>query len=116
MRQDYLQMRVLELAPQVYVTGQLFETDLELAAKQGVRSVVNSRADDESPGQPASARLAQVAEELGITFVHFPVGISISDEEVEAFAAISAELERPVLLFSRSGRRATKLWELAEPD
>ena len=34
MKQDYLQMRVLELAPQVYASGQLFESDLQLLAKQ----------------------------------------------------------------------------------
>ena len=39
MQQDYLQMRVLELAPQVYVTGQLFEQDLKLIAKQDVREL-----------------------------------------------------------------------------
>ena len=31
LKQDYLQMRVLELAPQVYASGQLFEQDLRLA-------------------------------------------------------------------------------------
>ena len=41
LQQDYLQMRVLELAPEVYVCGQVFETDLKLIAKQNVRSIVN---------------------------------------------------------------------------
>jgi len=66
-------MRVLELAPQVYVCGQVFETDLKLIAKQGVRTIVNNRPDDEAPGQPSSANLAKAAEDLGITFVHFPI-------------------------------------------
>ncbi len=66
-------MRVLELAPQVYVSGQVFEDDLKLAAKQNVRSIVNNRPDDETVGQPKSADLARVAEELGMTFVHFPL-------------------------------------------
>ena len=38
-------MRVLPLADEVYSTGQLFERDLELLAKQGVRSIVNNRFD-----------------------------------------------------------------------
>ena len=73
MKQDYLQMRVLELAPQVYATGQLFETDFQLLSKQGVRSIVNTRPDDESDGRPTSAALAKAAQEVGITLVHFPV-------------------------------------------
>lgn len=115
MKQDYLQMRVLELAPQVYASGQLFVEDLKLAAKQGVRSVVSHRADGEAPGQPSSAELAAVAQELGINFVNFPVNPkAISESEVAAFAKLCEGLERPLLVFSRTGARATRLWEMAE--
>lgn len=116
MRQDYLQIRVLELAPQVYVSGQLFEHDVRLLAKQGIRSIMNNRADGESMGQPLSADLAKVAEELGTTFVHFPVDPgSITAQDVAAFAKACDELERPLHIFSRSGARSTKIWEMAEP-
>ena len=115
MKQDYLQMRVLELAPQVYVSGQLYETDLRLAANQGVRSIMNNRPDGEAPGQPLSADLAKVAEELGITFVHVPVDArSITGQDVEAFAKACDALARPLLIFCRSGARSTKIWEMAE--
>ncbi len=115
MRQDYLQIKALELAPQVYVCGQLFEQDLQLVAKQGVRSIMNNRYDDESLGQPRSAHLAKLAEELGITFVHFPVDPrSITGEDVEAFAKACADLERPLVIFCRSGARSTRIWEMAE--
>jgi len=108
-------MRVFELAPQVYVSGQLFENDLRLAAKQGVRSIMNNRPDNESMGQPLSADLAKVAEELGIAFVHFPVDPrSITSQDVEAFSKACDELERPLLIFCRSGARSTKIWEMAE--
>jgi uncharacterized protein (TIGR01244 family) len=115
LRQDYLQIRVLELAPQAYVSGQLFEQDLKIVAKQGVRSIINNRPDNESPGQPLSADLAKVASDLGMTFVHFPVySRSLSRQDVEAFAKICHELERPLVVFSRSGARSTKIWEMAE--
>lgn len=103
------------MAPQVYVCGQLFETDLQLLAKQGVRTIVNNRFDDESTGQPKSQDLARAAEELGMTFVHFPVdAISISDADLRTFAETSDEFERPLFLFSRSGKRSIRLWEKAE--
>ena len=115
MKQDYLQMRVLELAPQVFASGQLFEADLKLAAKQGVRSIVNNRFDGESPGQPPSADLAKVAEELGMNYVHFPVEPkSIDDEIARAFETVCDGLERPLIVFSRSGARSTRIWEKAE--
>ena len=115
MKQDYLQMRVLELAPQVYASGQLFEHDLRLAAKQGVRSIMNNRSDDESMGQASSADLAEVAKELGMTYVHFPVDPkSITRQDLESFLKICDELERPLIIFSRSGARSTRIWEMAE--
>ena len=108
-------MRVLELAPQVYASGQLFEQDLKLAAKQGVRSIMNNRPDGEAPGQPLSAELAKVAEDLGMTYVYFPVNLrSTTAQDVEAFAKACDELERPLLIFCRSGARTTRIWEMAE--
>lgn len=115
LKQDYLQMRVLELAPQVYATGQLFETDLQLLSKQGVRSIVNTRPDNELEGQPSSAELAKAAEEFGIMFVQFPVDpASITKEVAEAFMKACDELQRPLIVCGRSGGQSTKIWETAE--
>jgi sulfide:quinone oxidoreductase len=108
-------MRVLELAHQVYVSGQLFEHDVRLMAKQGVRSIMNNRPDGESMGQPLSADLAKTAEELGMNFLHLPVNPkAITKQVVEEFAKARDELERPLLIFCRSGARSTTMWELAE--
>jgi sulfide:quinone oxidoreductase len=115
LKQDYLQMRVLELGPQVYVSGQLFEHDIRLAAKQGVRSIMNNRPDGEAMGQPVSADLAKVAEELGMTYLHLPFDSrSITRQTVEDFAKARDELERPLLIFCRSGARSTQMWQMAE--
>ena len=108
-------MRVLELAPQVYATGQLFETDFQLLSKQGVRSIVNTRPDDESEGQPSSDELAKAAEEYGITVVHFPVDpASMTKEIADAFMKACDELARPMMVCARSGGQSTKIWERAE--
>ena len=110
-----MQIRVMELAPQVFVSGQLFESDVKLLAKQGVLSIVNNRADNESPGQPLSADLAKVADELGVAFVHFPVDPGpLSDEDLAAFATAVEDLKRPLHIFSRTGGRSMKIWETAE--
>ena len=108
-------MRVLELAPQIYVSGQLFEHDVRLMAKQGVRSIMNNRPDGESMGQPLSADLEKIAEELGMTYLNLPIDPrAINKQEVEAFAKACDELERPLLIFCRSGARSTTVWEMAE--
>jgi len=108
-------MRVLEMAPEVYVTGQLFEQDLKLIAKQDVRSIMDNRPDDDAKEQPLAADLAKVAEELGMTFVHFPVDPGpINTQAARAFANACDELERPLLIFGRSAARSMKIWEMAE--
>ena len=108
-------MRVLELAPQVYASGQLFETDFQLLARQAVRSIVITRPDNESNDQPSAADLAKAAEEFGITVLHFPVdAASITPEVARAFMKACDELDRPLMVCGRSGGQSTKLWETAE--
>ena len=115
MKQDYLQMRVLELAPQVYASGQLFESDFQLLARQGVRSIVITRPDNESEGQPAASALTKAAEDFGITIVHFPVDAgSMTQEAAAAFMKACDQLDRPLMVCGRSGGESTKIWETAE--
>ena len=117
MNNDYLQLRVLPLDPDVYATGQLFETDLKLVADQGVKTLVNNRPDGEVGGQPLSADIGAAAEALGMRYVYFPVVSGrITPAEVDAFAELAQDLEKPLLLFCRSGARSTMLWELSHPD
>lgn len=115
MQKDYLQMRVLEVAPQVFASGQLYETDLDLIAKQGVRSIMCIRPDGEVPDQPVAADLAKAADEHGITFEHFPLDYqSITAEIANEFMQTCDRLKRPMLLCGRSGGHATRAWETAE--
>ncbi len=115
LKQDYQQIKMLEVAPQVYAAGQLFESDLALIAKQGARSIVNTRPDDETEGQPKSTRLAEAAAEFGIRYVSMPIDpASISRDDAEAFANACADLERPLIVCSRSGALSAKIWETAE--
>ena len=115
MQQDYLQMRVLELAPQVYVTGQLFEADFKLIAKQDVRTIVDNRPSDAANEPPLSTDLARVAEEHGIKFVHIPVEPGpITTEAAAAYAKACDELERPLLIFGHTAARSMKIWEMGE--
>jgi len=52
-----------------------------------------------------------------MTFVHFPVeSRSVSANAASEFAKACDALERPLLIFSASGVRSTKIWEMAEPE
>ncbi len=99
------------------MSGQLFEHDLKLAASSGVRSIMNNRPDGEAVGQPLSADLAKVAEELGMTYVYHPIDPpAVTAEDVVEFGKACAALERPLLIFCRSGARSTRMWELSESE
>ncbi len=105
----------MELAPQVFVSGQIFEEDVRLLAKQGCRSIVCTEPDSAVPGQPQSSDLARVAEEEGMVFVHFPVEPgAVTAGDAEAFASTCEPLKRPVHVFSRSVAHAIRLWEMSE--
>ncbi len=115
MKQDYLQIKVLEVAPQVFAAGLLFESDLKLIAGQKVRSIVNTWVDDPAGGRASAAGFGKAAEEYGIRVVEIPVNpASISQEDAEAFWKACEELERPLIVSSRSGALSTKIWETAE--
>jgi sulfide:quinone oxidoreductase len=108
-------MRVLELAPKVFVTGQIFQHDLKLIAEQGIRSIVNNRPDGEAMDQPPNEELARAAAELGIEYVYLPVVSGrITPQNIEDFSNVCEKLERPLLVFCRSGARSTALWEMSE--
>lgn len=103
------------LGDDVYVAPQLDAAALAEAARAGFKSVVNNRPDFEGgPDQPTSAHLAEAAEAAGLAYRWLPVqGGYQSPEEVASFAALLAELPRPLLAFCRSGTRSGKLFELA---
>jgi sulfide:quinone oxidoreductase len=78
---------------------------------------LNNRSDGESQGQPSSADLAKTAEKLGVTFLHLPVDpTAITEQDIEEFEKACDELERPLLIFSRSGALSTKIWEMVEAN
>jgi uncharacterized protein (TIGR01244 family) len=103
------------VAPDVCVAPQLTPEAMAEVARQGFRSVVNNRPDFEhGPGQPTSAEMEAAARAAGLEYRFLPVdGGWQSPEEIAAFAALLAELPRPILAFCRSGARSGRLYSAA---
>lgn len=104
-----------DLDPQVLVadapmTGPLMAE----AAARGVRLVVNNRPDHEEAGQWMSEDLEKAARDAGMDYVHIPVATEFTDEKVAALTEALMSTEGRVLIFCRSGTRATYLWALAQ--
>jgi uncharacterized protein (TIGR01244 family) len=104
------------IADDVCVAAQLDPAAMAEAARAGFRSVVNNRPDFEhGPDQPTNAAVAAAAEAAGLVYRFLPVGSGYqSPQEIAAFAALLAELPRPLLLFCRSGARSAKLFAAAQ--
>jgi len=102
-----------ELAPGICAAGALGRADIEALAASGVHTIINNRPDGEDPGQLPAAEARAVAEALGIAYHHIPVtGPSLSRADVDAFAAVLAGAQTPIVAHCRSGTRSSLLWGL----
>ena len=102
-----------ELAPGISAAGGLGRADIEALAAAGVRTIVNNRPDGEDPGQLPAEEARQVAAAHGIAYHHIPVtAASLSQADVDAFAAVLATAPGPVVAHCRSGTRSSLLWAL----
>lgn len=103
-------MRRLDRTTFVF-TRPLTVGDVDEAAAQGIRLIVNNRPDGEEAGQPLSAEIEAAARAAGLDYRHIPVAGGFAPERVQAMA--EALEQGPVLAFCRSGTRSTFLWALA---
>jgi uncharacterized protein (TIGR01244 family) len=99
------------VAPDVYVAPQLTPETMPVAARAGIKSVINNRPDFEfEPTQPTNASIEAAAVAAGLEYRFLPVsGAYQSPEQIAAFARLLEELPRPILAFCRSGARSARL-------
>ena len=106
---------IQRLSADVCVAPQLHADAMAWAAANGFKSIVNNRPDFEGgPHQPTSAELEAAATAAGLRYAHLPVQPAAqTPEEIARFAALLAELPKPILAFCRSGTRSGKLYRAA---
>lgn len=105
-----------QLSADVCVAPQLGPEAMAEAARAGFKSVVNNRPDFEhGPNQPRNADIEAAALAAGLQYRFLPVdGGYQSPDDIARFAALLAELPRPLLVFCRSGARSTRLYLAAQ--
>ncbi|CAN7419609.1 TIGR01244 family sulfur transferase [Phenylobacterium sp. LjRoot225] len=99
---------------QVSVSPQITLADVDEAARQGFKLIVNNRPDGEEPGQPPSSAFQAAAAAAGLAYVHIPVSGGPTPQQVETQRQVIAEADGPVLAFCRSGTRSIVTWSLGE--
>ncbi|MGY8985260.1 MAG: TIGR01244 family sulfur transferase [Sphingomonadales bacterium] len=97
-----------------FVSGQIFENDLDIAKARGVTLIICNRPDNEDPNQPSSEVVKDWAEVRGMNFKNIPVTVTNIDlKAISEFGILLTEAEGSVLAYCRSGMRSCTLWALA---
>jgi sulfide:quinone oxidoreductase len=108
-------MNIKYLTPDLSVSTQITAAEVYDIAAQGFMSVICNRPDGEKAEQPAFDDIAQAGNSLGLRVAHLPVNPkTITDAEVDAFAAIVEKMPKPILAYCGTGTRATILWALSQ--
>lgn len=99
----------------IYITGQPSEAELRQLRAEGVTLIVNLRTDKEmtDPKSPLPFDEAALARELGIEYVHIPIGMPehpYRPEIVDQFAEALARHEGKALLHCAVAGRASIVW------
>jgi uncharacterized protein (TIGR01244 family) len=99
---------------QISVSPQISVDDVDAAARQGFRLIVNNRPDGEDPTQPSGHEIEAAAAAAGLAYVHIPVRGGPSREQVETMRQVIADADGPTLAFCRSGTRSIVTWAIGE--
>ncbi len=99
----------------VFVRDQIDIQTVKTLNSVGYRTLINLRPDGEDQNQPPSAAVEGAANANGLAYAYIPTPHGdIPDAVVDQLASALASTSRPAVLYCRSGKRAARVWALAE--
>lgn len=103
------------LSDRIAVRDQLTPADVATIAAHGFGAVFDLRPDGEVPDQPSSDVIGNVVRAAGLRFAYLPTPHGDIPEAVvrDLGRALDGDTGK-VLLYCRSGKRAARVWALAE--
>lgn len=107
--------RVTRVSDQVFITSQLHPESIRYLKRYAITAVVDIRPDGEAPDQPSSAEIEKASHTISMAFHYIPVPHeTIPDAAVQALSAALEKDKMRTVLYCRTGRRAARLFALAE--
>lgn len=101
---------MLRIDDSISVGGQPNESDITLLRRQGYRTVVNFRDQDETNDQLPPAEEGAEVQTLGMRYVHLPTTAhTLTAEIFDRFRATISNLPRPIFAHCATGKRAAAL-------
>ena len=95
--------------------GQIDPQQVDTLGEQGFKTLIHHRPAGEEPNQPLQTDIATKAQQAGLAYHYLPVvGGQLTREQVEQFAEIFNQAEKPVFMFCRSGNRSNVLFQSAK--
>ena len=110
------QVQTIPLAQGIGVASQIKTSQIPFLKEEGYATLIDLRPDGEAPDQPPAKIVESAARTNQMAFFYVPVphGDKVPDEVVAALSKAMASSPKPILIYCRSGRRATRAWSLAE--
>jgi uncharacterized protein (TIGR01244 family) len=103
-------MNAQKITSDVSIGAQPSETDLKQLARDGVKTVINLRVENEQEGQLSPMDEGQLARDLGLEYLHIPViGDQIREGQVDEFRNAVENLPKPIYAHCAKGKRAATL-------
>jgi len=103
------------LSPQLSVSGEMTQDKFQQLIKQGFKSDIVNRPDQEQGNTVRVDQLRNIAEQSKVSVIYQPVTSSkISETDVVEFAKYYNELPKPILMVCKSGARSSLLFNQAK--
>ena len=103
------------LTNKVSVAGQMNAAKFSQLMRQGFKSVIVNRPDQEIGNAVKVSELRNIAEKSQISVIYQPVNSGkISQTDILEFAKYYNELPKPILMICRSGARSSALFHQAK--
>ena len=101
---------VAELSDVLSVAGQIQPGDVADLAASGYTAIICNRPDDEESGQPSMDAVAAACEQVGVTFVRYPVtALNFPGDDLTLMDDTMNSGDK-TLAYCRSGARSANLW------
>lgn len=103
------------LTNKVSVAGQMNAAKFSQLMRQGFKSVIVNRPDQEIGNVVKVSELRNIAEKYQVSVIYQPVSSGkISQTDILEFAKYYNELPKPILMICRSGARSSALFHQAK--
>ena len=102
------------LSENLTVSGQLDDKTFQLLLKQGFKSVIVNRPDQEMGNNVSVSQLRNIAEQSHVSVIYQPIeNGKITQTDIIEFSKYYNELPKPILMICKSGQRSSELFNEA---